>query len=150
MRHATTSVVGNLTNVTPPLGTLPDQMSTPPALHELEARVMAAVWAQGEATVRSVTDAMATEENGERSYTTILTVMTRLDRKGFLDRRREGKRDVYVAAVDQEEYRRVRSEAEVDALVEAYGDLALAQFARRFAALTPSHQRALRRRARSD
>ena len=54
---------------------------------------MAAVWAQGEATVRSVTEAVA--EDGPRSYTTILTVMTRLDRKGFLDRRREGKRDVY-------------------------------------------------------
>ena len=106
---------------------------------------MSAVWAQGEATVRSVTDAVA--EDGARSYTTILTVMTRLDRKGFLARRREGKRDVYVAAVDQDDYRRARSEAEVDALVDAYGDLALAQFARRFSALDPSHQRALRRRA---
>jgi len=106
---------------------------------------MSAVWAQGEATVRSVTDAVA--EDGARSYTTILTVMTRLDRKGFLARRREGKRDVYVAAVEQDEYRRARSEAEVDALVDAYGDLALAQFARRFSKLDPSHQRALRRRA---
>jgi predicted transcriptional regulator len=123
-------------------------MSMPPALHELETRVMDAVWEQGEATVRSVTDAIAPE--GERSYTTILTVMTRLDKKGFLDRRREGKRDVYVAAVEQDVYRRARSEAEVDALVEAYGDLALAQFARRFAALSPSHQRALRRQAKRD
>jgi predicted transcriptional regulator len=120
-------------------------MSLPPALHELESRVMAAVWAQGEATVRSVTDAVAAD--GPRSYTTILTVMTRLDRKGFLDRRREGKRDVYVAAVEEQEYRRARSEAEVDALVDAYGDLALAQFARRFSKLDPSHQRALQRRA---
>jgi predicted transcriptional regulator len=123
-------------------------MSLPPALHELESRVMEAVWEQGEATVRSVTDALASVEDGERSYTTILTVMTRLDKKGFLDRRREGKRDVYVAAVDQDVYRHARSEAEVDALLEAYGDLALAQFARRFAALTPSHQRAVRRQAR--
>jgi predicted transcriptional regulator len=120
-------------------------MSLPPALHELESRVMAAVWAQGEATVRSVTDAVAAD--GPRSYTTILTVMTRLDRKGFLDRRREGKRDVYVASVEEQEYRRARSEAEVDALVDAYGDLALAQFARRFSKLEPSHQRALQRRA---
>jgi predicted transcriptional regulator len=111
---------------------------------------MAAVWAQGEATVRSVTDAVAEDPDGARSYTTILTVMTRLDRKGFLDRRREGKRDIYVAAVDQDEYRRARSEAEVDALVDAYGDLALAQFARRFSKLDPSHQQALNRRARGD
>lgn len=109
---------------------------------------MTAVWAQREATVRSVTDAVAAD--GPRSYTTILTVMTRLDRKGFLSRRREGKRDVYVAAVEEDDYRRARSEAEVDALVEAYGDLALAQFARRFSRLDPSHQRALRRRAEVD
>jgi predicted transcriptional regulator len=123
-------------------------MSLLPALHELEARVMTAVWAQREAKVRSVTDAVAAD--GPRSYTTILTVMTRLDRKGFLSRRREGKRDVYVAAVEEDDYRRARSEAEVDALVDAYGDLALAQFARRFSRLDPSHQRALRRRAEVD
>ena len=109
---------------------------------------MSAVWAQGEATVRSVTDAVA--EDGARSYTTILTVMTRLDRKGFLARRREGKRDVYVAAVDRDEYMRARSEHEVDAIVDAYGELALAQFARRFAKLDPARQRALRRRAKGD
>ncbi|HWK26103.1 MAG TPA: BlaI/MecI/CopY family transcriptional regulator [Solirubrobacter sp.] len=123
-------------------------MSLPPALHELESLVMAAVWDQGEATVRSVTDAIA--QDGPRSYTTILTVMTRLDKKGFLDRRREGKRDVYVAAVDRDAYMRARSEVEVDALLDAYGDLALTQFARRFAKLDPARQRALRRRAERD
>jgi predicted transcriptional regulator len=125
-------------------------MAEPPAaLHELESRVMAAVWAQGEATVRSVTDALAeSSEDGSRSYTTILTVMTRLDKKGFLERRREGKKDVYVAAVDRDVYMRERSEIEVDAILDAYGDLALAQFARRFAKLDPAHQRALRRRAK--
>jgi predicted transcriptional regulator len=73
--------------------------------------------------------------------------MTRLDRKGFLDRRRVGKKDVYVPAVDRDEYMRARSEVEVDALVEAYGDLVLTEFARRFAQLDPAHQRTLRRRA---
>jgi len=111
---------------------------------------MAAVWSQGEATVRSVTDAISADVDGERSYTTVLTVMIRLDRKGFLERRREGKRDIYVASVDEEDYRRARSEAEVDAIVDAYGELALAQFARRFSKLPPARQRALRRRARGD
>ena len=123
---------------------------THPALHELETKIMAAVWEQEEATVRSVTDALADDADGPRSYTTVLTVMTRLDRKGFLDRRREGKKDVYVPAVDRDDYMRVRSEVEVDALLDAYGDLALTEFARRFAQLEPARQRALRRRARSD
>jgi predicted transcriptional regulator len=123
---------------------------THPALHELETKIMAAVWEQEEATVRSVTDALADDADGQRSYTTVPTVMTRLDRKGFLDRRREGKKDIYVPAVDREDYMRVRSEVEVDALLDAYGDLALTEFARRFAQLDPARQRALRRRARSD
>ena len=122
---------------------------THPALHELETKIMAAVWEQEEATVRSVTDALADDADGPRSYTTVLTVMTRLDRKGFLDRRREGKKDIYVPAVDRVDYMRVRSEVEVDALLDAYGDLALTEFARRFAQLDPARQRALRRRARS-
>ena len=122
---------------------------THPALHELETKIMAAVWEQEEATVRSVTDALADDADGPRSYTTVLTVMTRLDRKGFLDRRREGKKDIYVPAVDRDDYMRVRSEVEVDALLDAYGDLALTEFARRFAQLDPARQRALRRRARS-
>lgn len=125
-------------------------MPTHPPLHELEAKIMAAVWEQQEATVRSVTDALAEDPDGPRSYTTILTVMIRLDAKGFLTRRREGKKDVYVPAVAREDYMRSRSEVEVDALVEAYGDLALTEFARRFAQLDPAHQRALRRRARRD
>ncbi|MDA0179829.1 BlaI/MecI/CopY family transcriptional regulator [Solirubrobacter phytolaccae] len=123
-------------------------MPTHPALHELETKIMGEVWAQGEATVRSVTDALADDADPPRSYTTILTVLQRLDRKGFVSRRREGKKDIYVAAVPREEYMQARSEAEVDALVDAYGDLALTEFARRFSQLDPAHRRALQRRAR--
>ena len=124
-------------------------MPSHPPLHELETKIMAEVWSQKEATVRSVTDALADDSEGApRSYTTILTVMRRLDSKGFLDRRREGKKDIYRPAIPREEYMQSRSEVEVDALVEAYGDLALTEFARRFSQLEPSHRRALQRRAR--
>ena len=123
-------------------------MPSHPALHELETKIMAEVWSQNEATVRSVTDALADDPGGPRSYTTILTVMRRLDAKGFLDRRREGKKDIYVPAIARDEYMQSRSEVEVDALVDAYGDLALTEFARRFSQLDPAHRRALQRRAR--
>ena len=73
-----------------------------------ETKIMAAVWEQQEATVRSVTDALAEDADGPRSYTTILTVMTRLDRKGFLDRRREGKRGPFqVVAAGQRRAERI-------------------------------------------
>ena len=76
--------------------------------------------------------------------------MVRLDDKGFLERRREGKRDVYVATIDRETYQRARSATEFDAMIEEYGDLALTHFARHFSRLSPSHQRSLRRRARGE
>jgi len=53
-------------------------------------------------------------------------------------------------AVDQDDYLRARSEVEVDALVDTYGELALAQFARRFARLDPARQQALRQHVRED
>lgn len=125
-------------------------MTTPPGLHELESQVMRAVWDQGEATVRSVNDAVNAASDRARSYTTILTVMVRLDEKGFLERRRDGKRDVYSAAIDRDHYMRTRSEADVDALLEEYGDVAFAHFARRLSELDPKHRRRLRRLARDD
>ena len=95
---------------------------------------MEVVWRQREATVRSVADELEAGESA-RSYSTVLTVMIRLDHKGMLRRHRQGKRDVYAPVLDRDEYRRDRSAAEVEAVIEAYGDFALAHFARRFSDL---------------
>lgn len=118
-----------------------------PSLHELEAEVMAEIWRLEEATVRAVADAVNARSERERSYTTFLTVLIRLDRKGFVARHREGRHDVYRPAVSREDYRQARSSADVAALIDEYGDLALAHFARRYTALSPAQKRALRRLA---
>ena len=125
-------------------------MAALPVLHELEAEVMEEIWRLEEATVRAVADGVDARSERPRSYTTYLTVLVRLDRKGFVARRRVGKHDVYRPAVSRAEYRRARSDADVTALIDAYGDLALAHFARRYSALTPSQKRALRRLAEDD
>ena len=52
------------------------------------------VWARGEASVRAVMEALNADSNRERAYTTIMTIMARLDAKGVLERRREGKTDL--------------------------------------------------------
>lgn len=123
-------------------------MPVPPSLHELEAQIMRAVWTQEEATVRSVHETVNAAADRPRSYTTILTVMIRLDEKGFLARRRDGKRDIYHAAIAREDYVRERSAADVDALLEEYGDVALVHFARRLSELDPAERRKMSRRAR--
>lgn len=120
----------------------------PPALHELEAEVMDAVWDFGEASVRQVMDALNAAAAKPRAYTTYMTILGRLHTKGLLARRREGKTDIYRAVYTREEYADLRAQADVAALIDAYGDVALGHFARQVADLDPERRRALQRLAR--
>jgi predicted transcriptional regulator len=121
---------------------------TPPALHALESEIMEELWARSEATVREVQEALNARSDKIRAYTTLLTVMTRLDAKGLLVRRRAGRLDVYAPAMSRDDYLQARAEAEVQALVEDFGDLALAHFARHIGDLDPDRLKQLRRLAR--
>jgi predicted transcriptional regulator len=122
---------------------------TPPALHELEAEIMDAVWAGGEEmTVRQVMEELNANSSPDRAYTTFMTVMARLDDKGLLKRRREGKTDIYRPVMSREDYLAARAEAEVSALVDQFGDVALTHFARQMASLDPERRKALQRLAR--
>jgi predicted transcriptional regulator len=120
----------------------------PPPLHELETEVMEELWRSGEAPVRAVMDALNRRTSKKRAYTTYMTIMARLHKKGMLVRRREGKTDFYAPSYDREEYQALRARAQVDDLVEQYGDVALSNFAQQMASLDPSRRRALQRLAR--
>jgi predicted transcriptional regulator len=120
----------------------------PPPLHEAEEEIMEALWARGEAPVREVMDEVNARAEKPRAYTTFMTVMARLDRKGLLLRRREGKTDIYRPAFTREEYVDLRAQAEVASLVDQYGDVALGHFARQMAELDPDRRSALERLAR--
>jgi predicted transcriptional regulator len=123
----------------------------PPPLHELETEIMDAIWAGGEeTTVRRVMDELNARSSPDRAYTTFMTVMARLDDKGLLKRRREGKTDVYRPVMSREEYLAARAEAEVSALVDQFGDVALTHFARQMASLDPERRRELQRLARKS
>ena len=124
--------------------------AAPPPLHELESEIMEEMWGRGEATVRDVLKALNARGGKVRAYTTLLTVMTRLDAKGLLVRRRAGRLDVYAPALTRDDYFHTRAEAEVAALVEDFGDLALAHFARHIQRLDPQRLETLRRLASGD
>src|SRR5271154_4088464 len=123
------------------------QPPTPP-LHELESEVMEALWSDGEASVRSVMDALNRHARPRRAYTTYMTIMARLHKKGVLDRRREGKTDYYAPRLSREDYMTARARAQVEDLVDEYGEVALTHFARQVASLDPARRRALQRLAR--
>ena len=122
----------------------------PPALHELETEVMDVVWDLGEASVRQVMDAANPAAGKSRAYTTYMTIMSRLDTKGLLARERQGKTDIYWARLDREAYQEQRAQAEVQQLLDEYGDHALVNFARAMQTLDPARARALRRLAARD
>ncbi|MBV8218246.1 MAG: BlaI/MecI/CopY family transcriptional regulator [Solirubrobacterales bacterium] len=124
--------------------------AAPPPLHELESEVMEQLWAGGEATVRSVMEALNKRSRRDRAYTTYMTIMARLHKKGLLRRRREGKTDYYAPAFERDEYMGPRAQAEVDKLVSDYGDAALSNFAQQLASLDPARRRALQRLARKS
>src|SRR5579859_4040412 len=96
-----------------------------PPLHELEAEVMEELWSRGEAPVRAVMEALNRRTSKDRAYTTYMTIMARLHKKGVLRRRRDGKADFYSPKLSREDFMARRAAAEVDDLVAQYGDVAL-------------------------
>jgi predicted transcriptional regulator len=84
----------------------------------------------------------------ERAYTTVMTIMARLDGKGLLERRRKGKSDLYMPSYTRDQYADLRARAELDSIVDQFGELALAHIARQWAGLDPQRRRALQRLAR--
>jgi predicted transcriptional regulator len=131
---------------------MPTSLDTPPPLHELEAEVMEQLWRSGpgESSVRAVMEALNARRDRDRAYTTYMTILARLHKKGVLMRRREGKTDYYSPVLDRDEYMARRAGAEVASLVNQYGDVALSHFARQVAQLDPKRRRALERLGRGD
>lgn len=101
------------------------------------------MWRRPEATVRDVLEALNRGPK-QRAYTTVMTIMCRLWDKALLGRERRGKADVYRAILSREDYLHARAEAEVDAVVEEFGDLALSHFVRQAGRLDPERLRRLR------
>jgi predicted transcriptional regulator len=120
----------------------------PPAVQGVEAEVMETVWDLGETSVRAVMDALNATAQPPRAYTTYMTTLSRLHRKGLLERRRDGKTDLYAPVHTREQYADLRARAEVAALVDTFGDVALSHFAREIADLDPDRREALERLAR--
>jgi len=69
------------------------------ALGNLEREVMEVVWSHGEGTVRRVQAALARPV----AYTTVMTTLDRLFKKGFVTRTRAGRAFVYRAAQTREQ-----------------------------------------------
>jgi predicted transcriptional regulator len=121
---------------------------TPPPLHELEEEVMEEIWRRHEVSVRGVMEALNGRAPKDRAYTTYMTIMARLDSKGLLHRRREGKTDFYRPVYALDQYTHLRALGAIESVVDQFGEVALAHMARQMAQLDPDHRRSLQRLAR--
>ncbi len=72
-------------------------------LAPLELDCMNMLWPMGEGTVREIRDALAARR--PRAYTTIMTIMDRLARKGIVERHKTGRAYIYKPNLTAEDAR---------------------------------------------
>jgi len=72
-------------------------------LGPLQRVVLEMIWELGEANVQQVRDRLATTDHGELAYTTVLSVMQKLDKAGWLEHRSEGRVYFYKATQSRDE-----------------------------------------------
>ena len=94
-------------------------------LGDLEQRVMEVLWDDAPLAVREVQRHVG---RGKLAYTTVMTTLDRLYKKGLLAREKVGLAFVYRPAIDREEYRRRVVEAAVAPLLEHGTGAVLAAF----------------------
>jgi predicted transcriptional regulator len=109
---------------------------------------MEEIWRRHEASVRAVMEALNRRAPKARAYTTYMTIMARLDSKGLLERRREGKTDLYRSVYTRDQYTELRASVAIESVVDQFGEVALAHIARQIVQLDPEHRRTLQLRAR--
>lgn len=95
-------------------------------LGPLELEVMKVIWSRKEGTVQHVLAELNNQNN--YAYTTIMTIMNRLDKKGILSRSKLGKGYLYKPYYSPNELIQQNSSEQVEHLLHHYGDIAITQF----------------------
>jgi predicted transcriptional regulator len=73
-------------------------------LGDLQHAIMRVLWAEGEATVARVQEAL--ENDRDRALTTIATMLVKMEKKGIVDHRSEGRQFIYRAVVSETDVQR--------------------------------------------
>ncbi len=112
-------------------------------LGDLEAKVMEVLWRRGSASIREVWDEV--KRKRPLAFNTVMTVMNRLVEKELL--RREDRRGSYRyrPRVDREVFLTRVSHDVAEALVQEFGDIAVAQFIEALEEVDPEKLAALER-----
>jgi predicted transcriptional regulator len=112
-------------------------------LGDLESAVMEVVWAHGEVSVRDVQRRL--EARRPIAYTTVMTTLVRLARKGLLGRRKVEGAYWYVAAVSREQLATTVADSVIDGLLDGFGPAAVSRLLDRVEREDPGRIEALAR-----
>lgn len=118
-----------------------NELTQSTSVGELEAHVLAALWDNGALATPEVFSHVGKPRG--LAYTTILTVLQRLYRKGLVSRRGEGKAHVYSPAMSREQFSGRRGEYLAGAMVQL-GDAGLSAFLAEANRLSPEFMAQLR------
>lgn len=116
-------------------------------LGELELAVMEIIWQSEPVSVREVQERLL---RGKRNlaYTTVMTILGRLKDKGWVTAEKQGRAFLYRAAFPRQEAEGKAIGGVVRALLEDFGEVAVAQFLREIDAVDPDQLRRLGELAR--
>lgn len=94
-------------------------------LGTLEQEVLSVIWnSSNPLSVREVLKVL----KGDYAYTTIMTVMSRLEKKGLLKRIAKGNLFLYTFTENKSTYANKHLKSIYSSLVDSYGELAISQF----------------------
>ncbi len=97
------------------------------ALSDLEQEVMQIIWENDSSSVRDVLKKIS--ETKELAYTTVATVLSRLQEKGLLTRNDKDFAILYSPKISKEDYSKSIAGSFFNKLFQSFGDIAIASFA---------------------
>ena len=95
----------------------------------LERRVMEQLWQHGPQTVADILERLNGASERQLAYTTVMTILVRLNEKGYTSRTQAGRTYTYEAAMDEEMLAATVGRRELSRLIDRYGASSLARFA---------------------
>lgn len=104
---------------------------------ELELVVMNLVWDLESATVSDVLEQLNQEKDRHLAYTTVMTIMSRLVEKGWLISEKKGRAYVYQTVYSRQDAEAAAVGSVLRALLEDFGEVAVAQFVRELDGIDP-------------
>ncbi len=97
----------------------PEARGLKKVLGDLEAQVMEELWEKKNASVREVHQSLCQKKG--LAYTTVMTVMDRLAKKGYLERKKVGRSYLYQPALSREKLSSLLAESVMSSFFKEFG-----------------------------